>query len=62
MAATPLVPTVDPSQSPDRESDAAEIDLDELQDARHDPKVKTLLKDALAAGQRVTREGRNRWS
>ncbi len=61
MGVTPLVPIVDTSQAPERDADLIEIPLDDLQEARRDPIVKSLLKSAVAAGERVTRENRKRW-
>jgi hypothetical protein len=61
MGVTPLVPIVDTSQAPERHADPIEIPLDDLQEARRDPIVKSLLKSAVAAGERVTRENRKRW-
>jgi hypothetical protein len=40
---------------------AAEIELDELQEAQRDPRIKALLKRAAEEGARVEREGRKRW-
>ena len=42
-------------------SPAAEIELDDLQAARRDPVIKSLLLEAAAEGERVKREGRRRW-
>ena len=61
MAATPLVPVVDEANRLSATHTAAEIDLDELQEARRDPRIKALLKKAAAEGARVEREGRKRW-
>ena len=60
MGSSPLVPYIDPKrQAP--EGPAAEIPLDELMEAREDLRLKALLKNAEAAGQRAEREGRRRW-
>jgi len=40
---------------------AAEIDLEDLKEARRDPRVHALLAEADQEGARVEREGRNRW-
>jgi hypothetical protein len=40
---------------------ATEIDLEEIQEARRDPVMHALLRDAAAEGVRVEREGRQRW-
>lgn len=61
MGATPYVPVVDPDQAQNDEATAAEIDLAELQDARSDPEINALLKEAAAEGARVERENRQRW-
>jgi hypothetical protein len=37
------------------------IDLDDLQKAREDERLRTLIKDARAEGEFVRREGRQRW-
>lgn len=37
------------------------IDLDDLEEARRDVRVSTLLKDAEAAGRLVEQEGRQGW-
>jgi hypothetical protein len=58
MGAAPYIPIVDRSAETDL---MAEIDLQDIQDARRDPAVHQLLKDAAAEGQRVEREGRQRW-
>jgi hypothetical protein len=60
MGSSPLVPYVDPRREAP-EGPAAEIPLDELMEAREDPRLAALLKDAEAERQRVDREGRRRW-
>jgi hypothetical protein len=61
MGTASLVPVVDQSDRRQVMSPAAEIELDDLQDARRDPAIKNLLSDATAEGERVKREGRKRW-
>lgn len=58
MGAVPYVAAVDRT---DGKHTLAEINLDELQEAREDPEVKALLKEAAAEGARIKREGRQRW-
>lgn len=60
MGSSPLVPYVDPKREA-HEGPAAEIPLDELMEARVNPRLKDLLKNAEAERQRVEREGRRRW-
>jgi hypothetical protein len=58
MSSAPYSPVVDRSAETEP---VTEIDLEEIQEARRDPIVHQLLKDAAAEGQRVEREGRQRW-
>jgi hypothetical protein len=58
MGIAPYLPVVD--RSADKHV-TAEIDLEEIQEARRDPAVRSLLKEAAAEGIRVEREGRQRW-
>jgi hypothetical protein len=61
MAATPLVPVVDREHAVLADGPAAEIDIHDFQEARADPEVAALLKEAAAEGTRVKHEGRKRW-
>ncbi len=58
MSSVPYQPIV--SRSPE-EHPVVEIELEDLQDARRDPAVQMLLKEAAAEGAKVEREGRQRW-
>jgi hypothetical protein len=58
MGAVNYLPVID--QSADKHT-AIEIDLKEIQEARRDPAMHTLLHEAAAEGARVEREGRQRW-
>ncbi len=58
---TVLVPVVDQGERRQVMSPAAKIALDDLQEARRDPLIKNLLKEAIAEGERVKREGRRHW-
>ncbi|HEX7299703.1 MAG TPA: hypothetical protein VF257_11900 [Solirubrobacteraceae bacterium] len=61
MPTEPFVPVVDSDRPNASDGPAAEIELEELLEARSDGRVKDLLKRALAEGERAQREGRQRW-
>ena len=61
MSPTSLVPVVDQGERRQVTSPAAQIELEDLQDARRDPAVKRLLSEAAREGERIKREGRKRW-
>lgn len=61
MGSATLVPVVDQGDRRQITSPAAEIELDDLQDARRDPAIKKLLSEAAAEGERIKREGRKCW-
>jgi hypothetical protein len=58
MGSVPYQPIV--TRSPEEHS-VVEIELEDLQEARRDPAIQALLKEAAAEGARVEREGRQRW-
>jgi hypothetical protein len=61
MGTTSLVPVVDKGERRQIMSPAATIELHDLQEARRDPVIKSLLSEAAAEGERVKREDRKRW-
>jgi hypothetical protein len=58
---TVLVPVVDQGKRRQIMSPAAEIELEDLQNARRDPVIKQLLSEAADEGERIKREGRKHW-
>jgi hypothetical protein len=62
MASLSFIPFLDRSKPPVVNDPVAKVDLEDLQDARRDPRVHALLDGAAADGSRVEHEaGRKRW-
>lgn len=61
MGTTSLVAVVDLGERRQIMSPAAEIALDDLEEARRDPAIKSLLGEAAAEGERIKRDRLQRW-
>jgi hypothetical protein len=61
MATAPLVPVTEETSERATVEPAVEIELEDFQRAQSNPRVKALIEDAVAEGDRLEREGRIRW-